>query len=444
MSDSGITRRGLLCGMGGLVAASVAPWSLSKPAEANSNTRTTREFSIKGYNRVLLPRGHGQLIEITKPITRRYPSRDHCMQMMAFFSESSGLLIHTKDSVGYLSDWEILPGDKLRIQFYGPEPEIETQVIPPTIEAAAAIYKRWAIQQSWATKRRETAPELSLIAVAANPNLKQQLLSIRMLTEKFPSPMGAWITQWRRHGFDTLYPDYEPNNRQEFSALLSGLKKHQCAAFPYINALLWDDRLEAFSSGESIALRNKDGSLHRYSKKLPWLVYACPASEAWQTTIIQARRSLRDTDGAISSGIYLDMLIAAGPFLCFATGHGHEPGDPLAWQKGVRKILASIEGIIMSEGNAEIYIDGVDALLMHLFTDQPDTVPLWNLVYGNLTRSVGWQMPRSISPMAIGDAINRATSFGASCHGSPWMTHLIQEALLKAEFSDISKQLGGR
>ena len=199
MSDSGITRRGLLCGMGGLVAASVAPWSLSKPAEANSNTRTTREFSIKGYNRVLLPRGHGQLIEITKPITRRYPSRDHCMQMMAFFSESSGLLIHTKDSVGYLSDWEILPGDKLRIQFYGPEPEIETQVIPPTIEAAAAIYKRWAIQQSWATKRRETAPELSLIAVAANPNLKQQLLSIRMLTEKFPSPMGAWMTHLCSH-----------------------------------------------------------------------------------------------------------------------------------------------------------------------------------------------------------------------------------------------------
>jgi hypothetical protein len=249
--------------------------------------------------------------------------------------------------------------------------------------------------------------------------------------------MGVWITQWRRHAFDTLYPDYEPNNRQDFAALLSELKKLQCTSFPYINALLWDDRLESFRSGESVALRNKDQSLFRYSKKLPWLVYACPASEEWQSTIIQARKSLRDSDGIISSGIYLDMLIAAGPFLCFASGHGHEPGDPLAWQKGVRKILSSIEGTIISEGNAEVYANEVDALLMHLFTDRSDTVPLWHLVYGELASIIGWQMPDSPSREQLTIELARARAFGVACNGSPWMTHKIQEMLLTPAYKNL-------
>ena len=164
MISSGITRRGLLRGMGGLVAASMLPLHSSSAIGPVRNLRLMREFSIKGYNQVLLPRGHGQLIDLTKSFTRRYPSRDHCMQMAAFFSKSSGLLIHTKDSVGYLSDWEIIPGDKLRIHFYGPEPAIAVATIPPTIEAAAAYYKQWALQQTWALKRRQNALKLNLIA----------------------------------------------------------------------------------------------------------------------------------------------------------------------------------------------------------------------------------------------------------------------------------------
>lgn len=448
MINLGITRRSLLRGLGGLVAASLLPLPSSCAIGTPQDLRVLRglnirEFSIKGYNQVLLPRGHGQLIELTKSFTRRYPSRDHCMQMAAFFSKSSGLLIHTKDSVGYLSDWEIIPGDKLRIHFYGPEPDIEIRNIPPKIEAAAEYYKQWAHQQTWALNRRQNAFPFSLIAVAPNPNYSSQYLSIKKLSDVFPPPMGAWITQWRRHEFDTMYPDYEPRDRQAFASLLSGLKNLQCTAFPYINALLLDDRLKSFTLSKAVALRNMNGSILQYSKKLPWLIYACPASKAWQDTVIQSRTSLLDSEGIMSSGVYLDMLIAAGPFLCFAPDHGHAPGDPLAWQSGVSKILSSVEGVIMSEGNAEIYIDGVDALLMHLYTEQADTVPLWKLVYGDLTTSVGWQMPSAPTPEQLAAELARAMRFGASCNGSPWMTHVIQEALLKPEFKSAWAYLGG-
>src|SRR5262249_23290348 len=202
------------------------------------------------------------------------------------------------------------------------------------------------------------------------------LLSLKTLSTHFPAPMGAFITQWRRYEFDTMYPDYEPTDRVAFGALLSELDNMQCISFPYVNALLWDSRLKSFTLGDLVGLRNRDGSFRKYSSKLPWLIYACPASKAWQDTITQARKSLLDSKGMNSSGVYLDMLIAAGPQLCFADNHGHVPGDPLAWQSGVRNLLSAIEGRIMSEGNAEIYIDHVDALLMHLYTEQVDTVPL--------------------------------------------------------------------
>ena len=443
MINSSITRRGLLRGMGGLVATSLLPLHSSAANNAGTAVRGTKEFNIQGYHRVLLPRGHGQLTELTKPITRRYPSRDHCMQMAAFFSASSGLLIHTKDSAGYLSDWEIIPDDTLRIHFYGPEPEFEIKAIPPTIEAAAQAYKQWASRQAWAAGRKRRPFDLSLIAVAANPNLSQQLISIKRLSKTFPSPIGAWITQWRRHEFDTMYPDYEPRDRQNFGALLSDLNNLQCQAFPYINALLWDRRLKTFDLGDSVALRNKDGSFISYNNKLPWLIYACPASMAWQETINRSRRGLVDSGGSVSSGVYLDMLIAAGPFLCFASDHGHAPGDPLAWQRGVRKILSSTEGLIMSEGNAEIYIDGVDALLMHLFTDRPDSVPLWKHVYGDLAPSVGWQISENPTPEELTYEITRAREFGASCAGSPWMTHTIQELLLTPRYKKLLSDLIG-
>ena len=369
------------------------------------------------------------------------------MQMVAFFSESSGLLIHTKDPVGYLSDWEIIPGDKLRIYFHGPEPDIEIRSIPPQIEAAAEYYKQWARQQTWALKRRRNAFSFSLIAVAPNPNMSRQYLSIKKLSDTFPPPIGAWVTQWRRHAFDDMFPDYEPRDRQAFASLLSGLKNLQCTAFPYINALLWDDRLKSFTLSEAVALRNKDGSLLQYNKKLSWLMYACPASKAWQDIVIQSRRSLLDSEGVLSSGVYLDMLIAAGPFLCFASDHGHTPGDPLAWQRGVNNILSSIEGMIMSEGNAEIYLNRVDALLMHLYTERVDTVPLWKLVYGDLTTSVGWQMPSAPTPDQLSAEIARAKTFGAGCNGSPWMTHTVQEMLLTPEFKrpllELTRSLAG-
>jgi hypothetical protein len=220
-----------------------------------------------------------------------------------------------------------------------------------------------------------------------------------------------------------MYPDYVPRDKQGFRRLLKTLRRSGNMAFPYLNGLLWDTQLSAFSDmGPHVGVRDTSNRLVRYNDKLPSLRYACPSCAAWQNTIVQSRNAIQDSDGYISTGIYLDMLLAAPPLLCWSEHHSHAPGDPTAWQTGIKAILSLIGGSIMSEGCAEPYLDRVDYALMHLYSQRNDSVPLWAMVYGNLLPSVGWSLPDSITESSMSVQLKKARSFGVSAMGSPWMT----------------------
>ena len=85
----------------------------------------------------------------------------------------------------------------------------------------------------------------------------------------------------------------------------------------------------------------------------------------------------------------------------------------------------------MVEGNAEIYLDRVDYLLMHLYTDQPDAVPLWKLVYGDLAYPVGWRLPPAVTGEQLRSAMRRARDFGVGAGATPWMTSEPESALFE-------------
>ena len=81
------------------------------------------ETSLAGFEKALLPREHGQLTSSLLPVRRRYPSREHCMQMAAFFGPNGGLLVYVKDSSTPPSEWTVSLGDRLQIEFFGKRPE---------------------------------------------------------------------------------------------------------------------------------------------------------------------------------------------------------------------------------------------------------------------------------------------------------------------------------
>jgi Domain of unknown function (DUF6259) len=392
-------------------------------AAARERGGGTREIDISGYNTALLPREHGQLTPLTAPLRRRYPSRDHCMQMAGFFSDKRGLLVIAKDAHGGVADWEIRPGATLRIRFHGEVPEVESLQIAPTVEAAAAAYRLWASRQPWVMARRRTAPRLNFFSVASQSTQAAERAHLERVLANTKPPIAVWFTQWRRYPFDQKYPDYGAREPQEFARTLALCALRGAIALPYVNGLLWDQTLADFrETGVRIALRTEAQETLPYNAELNNLRFACPYTAPWQERIAAARASLLDAEGHRSQGIYLDMLAAAPPAICWADDHGHRPGDPYAWAQGVRALLQQIDGVIMIEGNAEIYLDRVDYLLMHLYTDRPDAVPLWKLVYGDQAYTVGWRLPPGATAAQLCDAVRRAHSFGVAAGATPWMT----------------------
>jgi hypothetical protein len=412
--------------------ASLPLVALSRRSGAAAQFGGTREIDISAYDKVLLPREHGQLTPLTAPLQRRYPSRDHCMQMAAFFSAKRGLVVIAKDKHGGVADWDIRPGATLRIHFHGEVPEVETQQIAPTLEAAAAAYREWALRQSWVTARRRTAPRLNFFSVASQSSQAGERAHLERVLANTQSPIGVWFTQWRRYPFDQKYPDYIPREPQEFARTLALCALRGAIAFPYVNAQVWDQTLADFRDvGARVALRTEAHDTLAYNAELNNLRYACPYSAVWQQRITQARAALLDTEGRRSQGIYLDMLAAAPPVICWADDHGHRPGDAYSWAQGGRGLLQQIDGAIMVEGNAEVYLDRVDYVLMHLWTDQPDAVPLWKLVYGDLANPVGWRLPPGVTGEQLRNAMRRAHDFGVETGATPWMTSEPESALFE-------------
>ena len=92
------------------------------------------------------------------------------MQMAAFLGPRRGLLVYSKDPGASIADWEIEPHRVLRIHFYGATPEVVQREIEPSVRAAAAGYREWAMSQSWAKDRSRKTEILNLISAATTAN----------------------------------------------------------------------------------------------------------------------------------------------------------------------------------------------------------------------------------------------------------------------------------
>lgn len=416
---------------------------LRKSLHASNMIAKEEVIDIKKYLSVAVPRGHGQIISLDKYYRARYPSRDQSMQFMLFINEKEGLYVQTTNQTGSIIDWEIFPKERLLIRIYGNTCSIIKKKISSDFREAAAIYREWALNQYWAIKKPSVIDDVSIIAMEVRPGDSLDSKSIFKFVKNFKKPTGCWITQWRKYNFDTQYPNYEPANREIFTKFLAGLNSMGTYAIPYVNALLWDKNCVYPKIDNNLLVVDSKNSYVSYNREMPYLKYACPSMGEWKSIILGARNSIKDTSNKLSAGVYYDMLAAAEPIICFAKNHNHSVGDPFSWIEGIRRILAETNGIILTEGNAEIYIDLSDAFLMHLYTDKENIIPLWNEVYGSIVRSVGWYIQddkkNEIDPNKMLNRIQKAKYFGAHCYGSPYMFGEIQDQILKKEYSIVMK-----
>ncbi|NPU91668.1 MAG: hypothetical protein HPY82_07110 [Gammaproteobacteria bacterium] len=416
----------------------------------NSMAAIQEDIDVDGYDKVLIPYNHGRIKNTSEYSRGRYPSLKQNMQFMLFFDENSttGYYVQTEDSAGNQTDWEIrdVNGKRtLRLKFYAAtKPNIIKQTI--TIEpdkpylAAAEKYKAWAFQQYWAKRKPSKMDSVKYIVLGSSSYftwLKNTALP--PLLDRFEEPdtninnpaTATWLTLWRDRLFDVGYPRYEPDTQHGvFSDLLSWLKSRGSLPIPFLNGTHWDvtmsdpDGPSGPIYSDDYMIKDSNGNLTNFGTGQN-LAYVCPGEQIWKDIILNARNNkLLDSNGIKSDGVYYDVVASTEPFLCNNPAHSHAPNDPLNWQQSYRQILADTDGVVMIEGSAEIYIDLTDVFLMHLKTDEAGRVPLWDAVYGTITRTAGWYVDaNNQTPTGTMAAFKEARSFGSRTWGSPILTH---------------------
>lgn len=197
---------------------------------------------------------------------------------------------------------------------------------------------------------------------------------------------------WHNYPYDTHYPDYFPA-KPKFAEMIAEVQKRGCHTVPYINGRLWDPSSDSYAAlnGASASCRKPDGTLYTeiYPTSKVLNTVTCPASKLWQGIITDLVAKIQKELG--TNGVYIDQIAAAAPQPCWATNHGHPRGGGSYWHYAYRNLIDSIRttnlkpgNILISEENAECYIDMFDLLLT---VNSPHNgckiVPLFPIVYSD-------------------------------------------------------------
>lgn len=258
-------------------------------------------------------------------------------------------------------------------------------------------YRPFTFETQWGAKtlaEREIVPWIKDADVWMRPgNVTPETMDgVRKSIELFGNGLGLHWYYWHAHPFDTFYPEYFPaqNGFKEMIAEAQVLGAH---VTPYTNGRLWDPATESYRNrgGYDASCRKRDGSLYTeiYSSKVVNTV-TCPASDIWQQV-------QREVDSLIlydlgTDGVYIDQIGCAISQPCYATNHGHAPGDGDWWPAAYRKLLTGMKAdiygpdkAVTTEECAECYIDLFDMMLVVNGPHSPwaKMVPLFPLVYSD-------------------------------------------------------------
>ena len=400
-------------------------------------------------------RGMGRGSDVLQCVYRaRYPSKYGNLQMQFYHDEAGGLLWMTPDPTRRIKDFVVdKSGAHLRgsVVHYpcAAEPLRRRKKLhyPVTVRwvdgdwyDAAQIYRCWALGQKWATRPGSFATRTDI------PDWFRSLPSwVRIPRD----PRVAWDekTQWpliwakavgtpmmvHWYGWDGLSARDWPRTlppRKGFAELQREYCKHDIHITPYI-----DPRLACLDSPdwpkvEHDMLRNRKGKLEAVET---WPAYAtraecekakaqgrrvhmrdtsrgfmgriehkfavgCLSAPRWQEHILDWNRQLFFTHGV--AGVYQDQN-GVWAARCFATNHGHTPGDPTAWLDGMNDVYVRlraelrkrrVKGILVSEYQNEGNMPHIHGGLTvsRGLTMKHRLVPLFQAVYHTHYASIGW------------------------------------------------------
>jgi len=404
--------------------------------------------NVHAAERRAFGRGRDRLTCIART---RYPSKMGALQMVFYGAPGGGLLLMTPDPSRRIKELVVDRADGvLRVAFVhylaGAAPLGERVECPYPVRVqwisgdwydAAQAYRAWAVSQSWCREslatRRSTpdwfrnTPVWARIPRDPGVSWEEKSRWPLLLREAVGTPVAVHVYGWDEQGGprNTLWPLHRPPARRFLDAL-EGFHRNEVRAVPYVNARIaclvspaWDscepsmvrdregrlagtESWKDYCTPEELEAAQKAGRKVLKSKKHCFVyndfAVGCMAAPRWRRTMTERSVPLVAQHGA--DGVYEDQA-GAWALRCFAPGHGHQPGDPDAWLRGVNAVYGGIKaewrkrgvrGVLVSEYLGEHLIPLVDGGL----TVSPGLlmshrcVPLFAAVYHTHMAGIGW------------------------------------------------------
>ena len=379
------------------------------------------------------------------------------LQMQAYYDDTAGLYMATYDSEGCTKRLGCRPaeaGDALDLTIqhrYDEQPGLDFalpyDIVVGTFTGdwydAADIYKEWAYQQHWCSKKllerddipdwfKEPRPHLMVIsrggvdrAQATLPcppsefpldktwPAKKAAAFLKKFAAYFDVPLVAWVEGWEKIGSPggpvDIFPPYE--GEESFIAAMDELARDGHINCLYLAALHWCYRRastgyyaeEKFErEGRPLAALNEEGDVDRYvfASAQKHFVNLCVGCEGVQDLFEKNFMKLMDLGGV---WLQLDQQVGLYTAPCYSNEHGHPPGygrwmyqRMLEFVRRIRRAAkARTEQAAFSCENAcEIWIQETDSFMTrpYLSGDKMRAIPMFVYVYHPYAISYGGDM----------------------------------------------------
>lgn len=293
-------------------------------------------------------------------------------------------------------------------------------------QTATNIYRQWAIEQKWCTKRlsekklSEAVTKTDLWRINhTNYDLgtrtQEYFDTSVMLRDALDCNLSLHWYGWNMrafHGED--YPDYISEQKKaegwplELKKWNERFSAEGILKIPFTNARLWEKNTPTFKSCKAYdaAVKNEKGEIpEEYWGKGMDLRPMCPSTAMWQSKVVDyCREYIAD---CAFDGVYLDQIASFNATLCFDETHPHPLGGGNWWNNSYHKMIRSVrdllgdEKFITTESCCETYIDVLDLFLV-LDTNMQygafnsltasgiaTSVPLFSMIYGEHALSYG-------------------------------------------------------
>lgn len=404
-----------------------------------------------------------------------YPSGGWSMQVAALSKQHDSVYLSTYDPDGWRKDFNIDPStETLRVLHYPEGMAVAgsdfTDPYPIAFgpyqgdwTEAALRYRKWALQQKWASagplsQRTDWSKRLADIGywmVYNFPLNDPEEVPLNRLPEiaetarrRLDTQIGIHWYRWHQVPFDNLYPNFLPPV-SEFSGLANDLTKRGFLVMPYINGVSADRSAPNFKKYEPGAVKDQAGGLvlKYYLESSGRLFAMCGTDPVWRETVTGLIRDLADKYHV--NGIYIDQIAAYSAEQCFDPKHGHTLGGGNYSTHSYRELLKMVQDIakgagrditITSESQNEAYLDLLDATLAW-GTYTGFEIPFFDTVYSGYTVSFG-----SVCPLDSKEQFFRRTQGTAALDGRQlgWLSPAIFKEQHQSKVEYLKKALAFR